>query len=852
MRTKQRKSRRRIPAPVGVGLLQVPVFPRLDEYVGVWGIEQRAAAALWEAAQRVDVGAHVRQAEQEPVRGAVQAEQVRASNGQTIAVIKATGVLMKQVPSMTAGTSTISLRREIRQATADPDVGGILIVADSPGGTVAGTADLGRDVRAAAKRKPVWLQVEDMCASAAYQAFACQVAKVFANSNDALVGSIGTMLVMYDLSGMAEQKGIRTLVFKTGAIKGAGIEGAKITEEQETYFQGLVDQLQKSFDQAVQKGRGLTDKQLADVRTGAVFVASDAQAKKLIDGIQPLETTLEQLAAEAKRFARAGAAERGNNIPAPVGGGLGRESTTMTFEQWLAAQGFDAATMGAEQLDALEELYERANQAAARTPTVNVEAELQAMRTRLAAETERVAGIRRICGEHGNPTMAGDNGAARVSVEARAIEQGWDLQRTEMAASLEELRAGRPQGPGIISRSQDRDCTLEALQGAMVLRFGGRLDAPAYQQQAAVALGLPGWMRQGINAEQRQRAMEWAHRFSHMSALDICKEACRLDGRDAPLERSALVQTAISGTSLTNIFTTSVNARLLATYLETSDTTMGWTSSVDVGDFKTQERPRLKKGGALPKLPRGGTADHATRADQAESYKIARYAQQFVVDEQDFIDDSLNAFQDMPSEMGRAALRLRPDLVYAILKANGALDADSVALFHSDHNNTDSSAALAAATLKAGVTRIGIQTENGVNLNLMVSHLVVPQTLQFTGRELLNSTAIIIAGTAGSVTERGTLNTLAQLGVQLVFDSRLDNGVTDPATGTTHAGDTNDWFLAAAGGHTIEVGYLRGTGRAPQVRSFVLDKGQWGLGWDIKHDIGAKALDFRSLYRGQG
>jgi hypothetical protein len=50
------------------------------------------------------------------------------------------------------------------------------------------------------------------------------------------------------------------------------------------------------------------------------------------------------------------------------------------------------------------------------------------------------------------------------------------------------------------------------------------------------------------------------------------------------------------------------------------------------------------------------------------------------------------------------------------------------------------------------------------------------------------------------------------------------------------------------GAKTIEVGYRRGTGRAPTIRSFVLDKGQWGLGWDINFDIGAKALDYRGMY----
>ena len=45
-------------------------------------------------------------------------------------------------------------------------------------------------------------------------------------------------------------------------------------------------------------------------------------------------------------------------------------------------------------------------------------------------------------------------------------------------------------------------------------------------------------------------------------------------------------------------------------------------------------------------------------------------------------------------------------------------------------------------------------------------------------------------------------------------------------------------------------GYVAGTGRRPVVRPFTLSNGQWGIGWDVKLDIGAKALHFRGLYQG--
>lgn len=547
----------------------------------------------------------------------------------------------------------------------------------------------------------------------------------------------------------------------------------------------------------------------------------------------------------------------------------------MDFETWVTSLGFDPNSLDAIQTANLQQLYNEeqgeeddpadppaadpATTAAADDNDDNEDDPMAMaaslplrLRREAAAEISRQETVRRLCVNAGRPTMTvtTDGQRREVSVEARAVEEGWTAERTE----LELLRLRRPSMVDVV-HGHDRDCTLQAMQGAMLLRAGGRLDHASYAGPRALSLGLPRWLRMGLNAEARQRAMEAAHRYADMSMVDVCREALRLAGREVPHGRQSLIQAAFSGGALTEIFTTSINAQLLATYEEAPDSTSGWVRERDVSDFKTVEDIRLKKGGSLTKHPRGATAAHMDRSDTKETYKIARYSGQLVVDEQDIIDDRMNAFQDFPREMGLGAARLRPDLVYSILKANAALQADSVALFHSSHANTDTSAALAADKLKAGVTAIRLQKENGVNLNLQPTHLVVPQTLEFTARELVQSTVMLIAGTAGSVTERGNLNTLTSVGLQVVADARLDNGVTDPSAEppTAYSGDVNDWFLVAAQGYGIIVAYLTGTGRAPQSRSWVLDRGgQYGMGWDVNMDIGAKALDYRGLYRGVG
>jgi hypothetical protein len=98
-----------------------------------------------------------------------------------------------------------------------------------------------------------------------------------------------------------------------------------------------------------------------------------------------------------------------------------------------------------------------------------------------------------------------------------------------------------------------------------------------------------------------------------------------------------------------------------------------------------------------------------------------------------------------------------------------------------------------------------------------------------------------------------TLNVLQSEGLTLVVDDRIGvSGVTDPTTNTARTGLDTNWFLSAGGARTVRVAYRRGTNRQPQLRSFMLDRGQWGMGWDINMDIGAKALDYRGMHKSAG
>src|SRR5690606_29040856 len=84
---------------------------------------------------------------------------------------------------------------------------------------------------------------------------------------------------------------------------------------------------------------------------------------------------------------------------------------------------------------------------------------VQAMRQQIAAESERIAAVRRLCaGQH-------------PEIEARSIREGWDATKTE----LEVLRASRPKAPAIHAPAAPA-VNQRVLEAACVL--SGRLTTP--------------------------------------------------------------------------------------------------------------------------------------------------------------------------------------------------------------------------------------------------------------------------------------------------------------------------------------------------------------------------------------
>lgn len=224
-----------------------------------------------------------------------------------IAHIGIVGMMIKGV-SKYGGTSSVNVRRRVRESAADPGVKAILLHIDSPGGTTAGTAALADDVKAANLSKPVHAHIEDLGASAAYW-IASQASHITAERSS-MIGSIGTIAYIVDTSGEFEQKGWKAHVISTGKYKGTGADGIEVNKDDLAYIQDRVDTINEHFLADVAAGRGMTIEQVRDLADGRVHDADRAVAMGLIDGVQSLDDAVSEILTEIDSQERQAAQSR--------------------------------------------------------------------------------------------------------------------------------------------------------------------------------------------------------------------------------------------------------------------------------------------------------------------------------------------------------------------------------------------------------------------------------------------------------------------------------------------------------------------------------------------------------------
>lgn len=185
-------------------------------------------------------------------------------------------------PSFLYWTTYTSLKSSIERVTNSNGVKGILLLVNSPGGSVHGCMETARLIRQVSKIKPVWVHAEGLCCSAAYL-LASAANKIFA-TKETEIGCCGVICQVYDDTEALQKSGIKKLIFTSKNAKNKYADPS--TEEGKKVIQARIDEFENRYYEMLSDFRGIkAEDAIANFGKGSDFLADEALERKMIDGV---------------------------------------------------------------------------------------------------------------------------------------------------------------------------------------------------------------------------------------------------------------------------------------------------------------------------------------------------------------------------------------------------------------------------------------------------------------------------------------------------------------------------------------------------------------------------------------
>jgi protease-4 len=206
--------------------------------------------------------------------------------GDRIGVVDLDGVILSPQPVVD----------ELKKFGDDSSVKAIILHVNSPGGGVAASEEIYREVKRIReeKKKRVVVSIETVGASGAYY-IASASNKIYADEGS-IVGSIGVIAEWVNYGDLLKWAKLKSVVIKTGEFKDTGNPARDLTPVEQAYMQSLIDNMFGQFIQAVADGRGMKFDDVKAIANGKVWTGEQALDMKLIDKVGDFEAVVKDTA----------------------------------------------------------------------------------------------------------------------------------------------------------------------------------------------------------------------------------------------------------------------------------------------------------------------------------------------------------------------------------------------------------------------------------------------------------------------------------------------------------------------------------------------------------------------------
>lgn len=187
--------------------------------------------------------------------------------------------------------SAQKINSALESAFEDASAAGVILRINSPGGSPVQAGMIYDDIarlRAKYPKKPLYVVVEEICASGGYYV-AAAADKIYVDKAS-IVGSIGVLMDGFGFTGLMDKLGVERRLLTAGRNKGFLDPFSPQTEQQKTYALDMLEQVHQQFIGAVKKGRGNRLKDDPDLFSGLFWTGQRSIELGLADGLGTVDS----------------------------------------------------------------------------------------------------------------------------------------------------------------------------------------------------------------------------------------------------------------------------------------------------------------------------------------------------------------------------------------------------------------------------------------------------------------------------------------------------------------------------------------------------------------------------------
>ncbi len=177
--------------------------------------------------------------------------------------------------------------KSLKAFRKDPNIKAVLVRIDSPGGGIAPSQELFREIKRVAGEKPVVASLGAVAASGGY--YVAAAAQRIFSSPGTITGSIGVVSYFPNLKELFEKIGFQSVIIKSGPYKDVGNPGREMTPQEKELIQATIDEAHRQFVADVAQGRGIPEEKILGIADGRILMGEMALKLGLIDELGNLE-----------------------------------------------------------------------------------------------------------------------------------------------------------------------------------------------------------------------------------------------------------------------------------------------------------------------------------------------------------------------------------------------------------------------------------------------------------------------------------------------------------------------------------------------------------------------------------